>query len=600
MKTYKILAVVFFLSMMFGGCSGGSEKSFFRPFNKYKQFSIKRFKGEKLVNINVPVKNGFEWAPGSKISGYLTFDFMFTTRKDENWDKRKINLTIKVQQHPILTLNLNNDNFHKKDSKLQFRKSIKTVVSLGEDDKLDFSIVDSAGMSGDNFDLINLLIVPDKGPNHEKNKNILLITIDTLRADYLGYYRKLKKLYPDKISFSPNLDRIAEENMIFTNAYTPIASTWPSLSSIALSRMPFEHGVQSNGDQTEDNEFSLGSNLFNEWYSVSYRANAFQLDIGGFDVVKSFFKKDRKLKNSAKNFLVKNYKKKFFLWLHFLGVHSGYRPSKEILTRIEPEVYTGSVHKAVGPVLKKVTSGEKKVTEYDIEHIRNCYAGELLQVDMWIQEIFNVMKQKGIWDNTLIIISADHGEDLYQHNNHFFHHPSIYNTSLHVPLIIKFPDSKYKGIIDQNVSTMDFMPTILDYFGIETEYRMTGESLMPLIRREVKERNRYLYAESENNKILSIIGEKWKFIYNPDKIIAKTQYGNPYPIGVEEFYDLKNDRLEANDLKKGKLPNIYKKLKFNLLNYIKLFQLDKKRKDKKKISELPEDVKKELRSLGYL
>ncbi|MCK5222632.1 MAG: sulfatase-like hydrolase/transferase, partial [Candidatus Aminicenantes bacterium] len=375
MKTYKILLVFFALSIIFAGCSGGSEKSFTRPFDDFEGFSVKRFKGEKLVNINVPVKDGFEWVPGSKITGYLTFDLVFTTRKDKNWKKREINLTIKIQDDLILALDLDKNAFFKEDSNLKFRKSIKAAVSLGNSDKLSFSIKDSGGSNGDNFDLISLVIVPDKGPDHKKNKNILLITIDTLRADYLGYYRKLKELYPDKISFSPNLDRIAEENLIFTNAYTPIASTWPALSSIARSRMPFEHGVQNNGDQLEKEESSLGHHLFNEWFSVSYRANAFQLDIGGFDVVKSFFRKDKKLKNSAKVFLVENYKKKFFLWLHFLGVHSGYRPSKEILARIEPEEYTGNVHKAVGPVLKKITAGERKVTEYDIEHIRNCYAG---------------------------------------------------------------------------------------------------------------------------------------------------------------------------------------------------------------------------------
>ncbi len=600
MKTYKILLVFLVLVVIFPGCSGKSDKSFVRSYDDFEKFSIKRFKGEKLVNINVPVKEGFEWSPGIKIAGYLTFDFILTTLKDEDWKNRKIELVIKNQNEALLTLDLDKNEFYINDSNMQFRKSIKVAIALGRDDKLTFSIKDSAGSNGDNFDLIGLIIIPKKGPDHRKNKNILLITIDTLRADYLGYYRKLKELYPDKISFSPNLDKIADENLVFTKAYTPIASTWPALSSIARSRMPFEHGVQNNGDQLKSGILSLGHHLFSEWFSVSYRANAFQLDIGGFDIVKSFFRKDKKLKNSAKSFLEKNYRKKFFLWLHFLGVHSGYRPSKRILSMIEPEEYTGNVFKAVGPVLKKITAGEKKVTEHDIDHIRNCYAGELLQIDEWIQEIFDVMKEKNIWENTLIVISADHGEDLYQHNNHFFHHPSIYNTSLHVPLIIKFPNSEYKGIIDQNVSIMDFMPTLLDYFGIETEYRMTGESLMPLIRGEAKRKNRYLFAESENNRILSITGDKWKFIYNPDGVVAKTQYGNPYPIEVEEFYDLESDRLEAADLTKGELPNIYKKLKFNLLNYIKSFQLDKKRKDRKKISELSEDVKKELRSLGYL
>jgi len=68
----------------------------------------------------------------------------------------------------------------------------------------------------------------------------------------------------------------------------------------------------------------------------------------------------------------------------------------------------------------------------------------------------------------------------------------------------------------------------------------------------------------------------------------------------KQFYNLKDDRFEADDLTKGILPNIYKKLKFNLMNYIKAFQLDKKRKERKKVSEMPEEVQKELKSLGYL
>ena len=216
MKIYKILLVLFALSVIFTGCSGGSEKSFTRPFNDFGEFSVKRFKGEKLVNINVPVTEGFEWLPGSKITGYLTFDFIFTTQKDKSWNKRKINLTIKIQNDLILALDLDKNVFYRDGSNLQFRKSIKAAVSLGNSDKLSFSVKDSGGLDGDNFDLISLVIVPDRGPDHRKNKNILLITIDTLRADYLGYYRKLKELYPDKISFSPNLDRIAEENLIFS------------------------------------------------------------------------------------------------------------------------------------------------------------------------------------------------------------------------------------------------------------------------------------------------------------------------------------------------------------------------------------------------
>ncbi len=599
MKTIKILFILTAFAFLFAGCGRDSGKSFVRPYDQYDKFTIKRFKGEKLANINVPAGGEFSWKQENKIVGQLTFELVFTTRKSSNWDNRRIRFVVKKSADSILFLDLDKGLFKGNDSEAVFRKSVKTVVNLEKGDLLDFKIEDNFQLPGDVCDLVNLVILPDKTPDHRKNKNILLITIDTLRADYLGYYRKLKGMYPEKISFSPNLDRIADENLVFTRAYTTISSTWPALTSIAQSRMPFEHGIQNNGDEVESSKMSIGHILFKDRYSVSYRANAFQMDIGGFDEVRSFFRKDNKLKESAITFLANN-KREFFLWLHFLGVHSGYRPSKEILSIIEPGGYTGNVYKAVGPVLKKITAGEKAVTENDIEHIRNCYAGELLQMDIWLNEIFDVMKEKKIWDNTLIIISADHGEDLYQHNNHFFHHPSIYNTSLHVPLIIKFPGSEYKGVIDENVSIMDFMPTILDYYGIKTEYRMSGESLMPLIRGDVKRRIRYLFAESENNRILSIIGDQWKYIYNPDGILPRTQYGNPFPIGVEEFYNIGTDYYETIDLMKGTPPNIYKKMKFNLLNYIKAFQLDKKRKERKKVSELSEEVKKELRTLGYL
>jgi len=600
MKIYKIISILLVSVLLFNGCGVGNKKSFVRPYNDYDKFSQRRLLNEKLVSINVSAAEGFSWKPGINLSGYLNFKFIFTTQKNKNWDDRNINVSILKNKTTLLSLDLSKDKFIKKGANAIYIKAIGVSVQIKKDEEIRFSIRDNAGLGGDNFDLLEMMLIPKKNPNPSENKNILLITIDTLRADYLGYYRKLKGLYPDKISFSPNLDRIAEENLIFTKAYTPIGSTWPALTSIARSRMPFEHGVQGNGVQPEKSVRSLGHQLFKDRYSVSFRANAFQLNIGGFDKVRNFGRKDKKLKNSAKEFLAANYKKKFFMWLHFLGVHSGYRPSKEILSRIEPDGYTGSVTRAVGPVLTKITSGKKKVTENDIDHIRNCYAGELLQLDEWLKEIFDVMKSKKIWDNTLIIISADHGEDLYQHNKHFFHHPSIYNTTLHVPLIIKFPGSEYKGIINQNVSIMDFMPTILDYLGIETDYRMTGESLMPLIRGDEKRKNRYLFAESERNQVLSIIGDKWKYIFNPDGIVPETQYGNPYPIAVEEFYDIENDNYEKIDLMKKTLPGIYKKLKFNLMNYIKSFQLDKKKKDRKKVSEMSEEVQKELRSLGYL
>jgi len=600
MKPTKPIIVILSVVISLAGCSGGDKSELYRPYQEFQKYTVKRFKGEKLTGINVDAAKDFRWNPGVKGKGVLRFRFQFTTEDVENRTQRKIRFKTESGRQTFLDIQLDKDQFVLKGDRLLFRKDVNIPVSLKKGETLTFCMEDTGGTQGDTFDLINLHLVPDRGDEYKKHRNVLLITIDTLRADYLGYFRKLKGLFPEKISFSPVLDQLAGENLVFTSAYTPISSTWPALTSIARSRMPHEHGIQFNGDEQYEMGTSLGHLLFKERYSVSFRANAFQLEIGGFDEVRSFFRKDKKLKESAKQFLSRNYNRKFFMWLHFLGVHAGYRPPKDILKKIEPDGYTGNVQKAVGPVLKKITAGEKKVTPEDIEHIRNCYAGELIQIDAWIGEIFDVMKERGIWENTLVIVSADHGEDLYDHNRHFFHHPSIYNTSLHVPLIMKFPGSEFAGTIDENVSIMDFMPTILDFLGVETEYRMSGESLMPLIRGDRKRKNRVLIAESEKNKIMAVIGDQWKMIYNPESIVAKTQYGNSYFIDTEEFYNIDEDRLEQVNLLKKETPNIYKKMKYTLLNYIKTFQLDKEKRARKKVSEMSEEVKKELRSLGYL
>lgn len=287
------------------------------------------------------------------------------------------------------------------------------------------------------------LSVPEAG-------NVLLITLDTTRADSLGCYGN------SEIS-TPNLDAIAAQGLLFENAYTTCPMTLPAHSSILTGRYPFTHGVRNNTHYLlSDENQTIAEVLKNKGYRTAAFIGSTILsgDRGldqGFDkycdnmfsgVEESEIETPWAARKAAnvnydfKNWLVqylseKMESDKFFAWVHYYDPHYRYEPEEPYLS----------------------------------EYAENPYYGEIAYVDEKIGEIIDLLKSNNLYDNTLIIIAGDHGEGLGEHGEDF-HGIYCYDTTLKVPLIISAPEYRANaGRIATRVSNSNIYETINSWCG---------------------------------------------------------------------------------------------------------------------------------------
>ncbi|MGA1840177.1 MAG: tetratricopeptide repeat protein [bacterium] len=338
-----------------------------------------------------------------------------------------------------------------------------------------------------------------KGPRY----NLLLITIDTLRADHLGCYgyNKVK---------TPAIDSLAKEGVLFTRAFTPVPVTLPSHVSIMTGQYPIQHGIRNNGN------FILGpdaTTLAEVMKAQGYRTGAcigafvldslFGLD-QGFDFYDDSLPKEGAaailLENERRaeavtqaglNWLEKNKDAPFFLWLHYFDPHAIYLPPNPF-----KEEYKG-----------------------------NLYDGEIAYTDSCIDNLLQGMEKLELKERTIIILTSDHGEGLGEHGEPT-HAIFIYDSTLQIPLIIRDPGGTLpSGKINAMVTTLDIFPTILDLLDLsskEINLKFEGKSLMPLIIKKVDSLHSEILCESlypELNfgwsRIEGVRTPEWKYVSAP-------------------------------------------------------------------------------------
>ena len=426
--------------------------------------------------------------------------------------------------------------------------------------------------------------------------NIILISIDTLRADYVDPYRRLLGRNREFPPLSPNLDALAGRSTLYLDAQTVKSATFPALASLFTSRYPFQHLVLMNGIPLPQKEISLAQILAdNGYFTMAMNSNAYKLKVGGFQRAINSNHKDKILMNRARAELKAiGEQAPFFLWMHFLGVHAGYNPPSAFLRRVEPRPL-GQGFKARNPWLCRITRGEFQAGPDDIRHVRNCYGGELLQVDAWLGEIFARLKEKGLWENTLIMVFSDHGEDLYQHHRYCYHYPSPYQTSLHIPLLVKEPGQKRGAVSRRPTSILDIAPTILDMLGIAVPAQFQGVAL----KREFPEGRALLAESGESSEILTLKSGAKTLVTNPEGIELISNCGTPYPIRPRELYDLERDPFEQDDLA-DRAPSERGRLQAQLSRLVRELKYNQRTRIKFDPSKLSPDMVRELKALGYL
>ncbi len=294
--------------------------------------------------------------------------------------------------------------------------------------------------------------------------NVLLITLDTTRADHLGAYGWAA-------AETPRLDRLAREGVLFEQAITPTAFTLPSHSSIMTGLYPPFHGVRLNGGSAlADVHTTLAERLAEAGYRCGAVVGAFVLDqrwglSQGFD----FFDDDIEMAPEQRldlagvqrrgdqvtdiglEWLDRPDPRPFFAWLHLYDPHISYDPPEPFKTRFAGRGASG------------------------------LYDGEIAFADSQVGRVLDWLDARGIADNTVVVVVGDHGESLGEHGEKE-HGYFIYDATVHVPLIIRAPGSGLADVrVPAVVRTIDVMPTVLDLVGVEAPRPLHGESLVPLM-----------------------------------------------------------------------------------------------------------------------
>ncbi len=346
--------------------------------------------------------------------------------------------------------------------------------------------------------------------------NILIISLDTVRADHLSCYGY-------KEDTSPNIDNLAEGGTLFNDCRANVPLTLPSHTNLLSGLYPFKNDVRVNSQFVPTDDYPLLAEILkNHGYATAAFVGAFILDSRfglerGFDLYdddmsqgiygplqKPVERRAEVVNASFIKWLEGNPKEPFFAFVHFFDPHIPYIP---------PENF------------KKEFS--------------HPYDGEIAYTDSIVGKLLNKMEEMGLMENTLIILLGDHGEGLEEHGE-LDHGPFIYDQTLQVPLIFHCPGLIPEGRqIEEPVSLSDIVPTILDILGIATLDECDGHSLLNALIYKKKLPQRPIYCESLDvnhlygwSPLYGITYQGWKYIHAP------------FP----ELYNLKEDPGELENL----------------------------------------------------
>jgi arylsulfatase A-like enzyme len=339
----------------------------------------------------------------------------------------------------------------------------------------------------------------ERGPAEESacgDCNVVLISIDTLRADHLG-------LYGHSRPTSPTLDRLAESSVVFDRFFNNGGTTLPVHMSMMTSLPPYTHKViPSHNRRLEDERVTLAERLAEAgWATAAFTDGGWVRRQFGFDQgFQTFDDSGGRLATilpKALDWVEERADQPFFLFVHTYDVHSEWNelpyecPGDGQFTFISPEELTYepcSDGKCASEKLAWINQrlwsepdlGARLIRSGIHRQLALLYDGCIRYVDGKVAELIELLRERGLYDRTLLIVTSDHGESFLEHNALL--HKSPFEENLRVPLLIKFPDSRYGGRrVGHNGTTIDLAPTVLETLGLPAEPTFRGISLMTTI-----------------------------------------------------------------------------------------------------------------------
>jgi len=427
---------------------------------------------------------------------------------------------------------------------------------------------------------------PFLGSGRGSFPNLILITVDTLRADHMG-------LYGYSYDTTPHIDAFAKQAVVFEYAYCPIPKTSASFASMMTGLHPFVHQTNPNRDILNPKYLTLAELLRLRGYTNhavvdnSNLSKRYKFHQGFDEYIQVWEYKENKAQSTpfitarGLEFLSENKKSPFFLWLHYIEPHSPYVPPSEFVESRPPG-------RRIEKVEKKLILGEHKniTTESREGEFTALYDGAVKYIDSDFQRLIECIRREGLDRNSIIIFTSDHGEELGEKNVFYGHGQVTFSASSRVPLIYAAPGLRPRRV-SRPVSIMDIYPTILRIVDLQPPLPLQGEDLFA---RPREGRLFFIYGITG----FSVIQNHHHYLHLSRKIRDRIGMKASY------FYDTLEDPREMKDIShrskplQNKLMEAYRRYFENCGGY------GMQRMKKKKTEDYTEAELRNLKTLGYL
>lgn len=427
--------------------------------------------------------------------------------------------------------------------------------------------------------------------------HVILISLDALRPDHLHCYGYSR-------TTSPYIDALARESVLFEHAISQSHWTLPAHMSLMTSLYPSTHKVYIERE-LEKSKITLPQILRKNGFLCFGFATHTRLrpEYGfarGFDsyMYKEYdFQAKRatadKVTSKAMNFVTENKDRDTFTFLHYFDIHTPYMPPGRYATLFDA-TYTGDstgrdFRMFTKPVHDIFAEPYHEISERDLAHMVALYDGEVAHIDSYVGMLLTHLKAEGLYENTLIMVTSDHGEELWEHKS--IGHNTLYDEVVRVPLLVKLPGKREDKKVKEVVQGIDIFPTVLDVLGIPSPH-LQGSSLLPLIE-NTREWHSEAYSErlsgwNSNEYGIAVRTEQYKYIY--------TTRFNTYDFTsfqkrdeIKELYNIGVDPRETTNIihaEEEVAEYFQEKVDAFISHTIKTYELNEKEKIHKKIREL--------------
>lgn len=368
-------------------------------------------------------------------------------------------------------------------------------------------------------------------PRENGPQRIILVCIDTLRTDRMGCYGSV-------LGLTPVLDSLAEESVRFENCQSASPWTLPSVASVITGRYPGMIGATRDTEYLHGGEHTLAE-IFHEagFRTASIIQNRYTArECGffqGYDAENDSNPTADIVTDSAIRWVNTLKDDSFFLYIHYFDPHVPYTPPEPYLSRYRMghgRWRNGFPKEDV----HRLRTGDLVPTEEEKLQLEGLYNGEIAFNDHEFRRFIDYLKEIGIWDDTAIVLYADHGEEFWEHGGSL-HGRTVYQEVSHVPLFFKFPGFE-PGVREDPVSLVDIFPTILDYADIELPGNIVGQNILSDDYQQENSRTFIIEALARGFQSKGIVMGDWK------QILHFTDEMNP------ELYNLTDDPLELNNV----------------------------------------------------